>query len=177
MWQLIVFRGVQGLGAGAIFPISLAIIGDLFSPRERGKYQGLFGAVFALASIIGPALGGFLTDTISWHWVFLVNLPLGLVALFVLWRLLPPVRHPEAVKSIDYLGAGVFVAAIVPLLIGLTNAQFGEWSDPQVGGLIVARAGARRRLRVGRVASGRADHPARAVPQPDRGRIDRRRPS
>ena len=137
MWQLIVFRGVQGLGAGAIFPIALAIIGDLFSPRERGKYQGLFGAVFALASIIGPALGGFLTDTISWHWVFLVNLPLGLVALFVLWRLLPQVRHPEAVKSIDYLGAGVFIAAIVPLLIGLTNAQFGEWSDPQVGGLIV----------------------------------------
>ncbi len=136
MWQLIVFRGIQGLGAGAIFPIALAIIGDLFSPRERGKYQGLFGAVFALASIIGPALGGFLTDTISWHWVFLVNLPLGLVALFVLWRLLPQVRHPEAVKSIDYLGAGVFIAAIVPLLIGLTNAQFGEWNDPQVGGLI-----------------------------------------
>ncbi|HEY8169571.1 MAG TPA: MDR family MFS transporter [Candidatus Limnocylindria bacterium] len=136
MWQLILFRGIQGLGAGAIFPIALAIIGDLFSPRERGKYQGLFGAVFALASIIGPALGGFLTDTISWHWVFLVNLPLGLVALFVLWRLLPQVKHPEAVKSIDYLGAGVFIAAIVPLMIGLTNAQFGEWSDPQVGGLI-----------------------------------------
>jgi EmrB/QacA subfamily drug resistance transporter len=136
MWQLIVFRGLQGLGAGAIFPIALSIIGDLFSPRERGRYQGLFGAVFALSSIIGPALGGFLTDTISWHWVFLVNLPLGLVALFVLWRLLPHVRHPEAVRSIDYLGAAVFTAAIVPLLLGLTNKQFGEWTDPQVGGLI-----------------------------------------
>jgi EmrB/QacA subfamily drug resistance transporter len=136
MWQLILFRGIQGLGAGAIFPIALAVIGDLFSPRERGKYQGLFGAIFALASIIGPALGGFLTDTISWHWVFLVNLPIGIVALAVLWRLLPPVRHPEAVRSIDYLGAAVFTAALIPLLLGLTNKQFGEWTDPQVGGLI-----------------------------------------
>jgi len=136
MWQLILFRGLQGAGAGAIFPIALAIIGDLFSPRERGKYQGLFGAVFALSSIIGPALGGLITDTVGWHWVFLVNLPIGLVALVVLYRLLPQVRHPEAVRSIDYLGAAVFTAAIVPLLLGLTNKQFGEWTDPQVGGLI-----------------------------------------
>ena len=140
MWQLIAFRGIQGLGAGAIFPIALAVIGDLFSPRERGKYQGLFGGVFALASILGPALGGFLTDTISWHWVFLVNLPLGLVALAVLWRLLPPIRHPESVRSIDYLGAAVFTAALVPFLIGLTNAQSGDWTDLQVGGLILVGA-------------------------------------
>ncbi len=136
MWQLILFRGIQGAGAGAIFPIALAVIGDLFSPRERGKYQGLFGAVFALASILGPALGGFLTDTISWHWVFLVNLPLGIVALVVLWRLLPHVRHPEAVRSIDYLGAAVFTGALVPFLLGLTNKQTGDWTEPQVGGLI-----------------------------------------
>jgi EmrB/QacA subfamily drug resistance transporter len=136
MWQLILFRGLQGVGAGAIFPISLAVIGDLFSPRERGKYQGLFGAVFALSSLLGPALGGFLTDTISWHWVFLVNLPLGILALFVLWRLLPSVSHPERVRSIDYPGAAVFTAALVPFLLGLTNAQTGEWTDPQVGGLI-----------------------------------------
>ncbi len=136
MWQLIVFRGLQGMGAGAIFPIALAVIGDLFSPRERGKYQGLFGAVFALASILGPALGGFLTDTISWHWVFLVNLPLGIAALIVLWRLLPPVRQPERVTTIAYHGAAVFAAALVPFMLGLTNAQSGEWTDPQVGGLI-----------------------------------------
>jgi EmrB/QacA subfamily drug resistance transporter len=137
MWQLIVFRGIQGLGAGAIFPIALAVIGDLFSPRERGKYQGLFGGVFALASILGPALGGFLTDTISWHWIFLINLPLGIVALGVLWRLLPSVRHPEVVQQVDYLGAAVFAAAIIPFLLGLTNAQSGNWNDPQVGGLIL----------------------------------------
>ncbi len=137
MVQLIAFRGIQGLGAGAIFPIALAVIGDLFSPRERGKYQGLFGAVFAIASILGPALGGFLTDTISWHWIFLVNLPVGIVALAVLWRLLPSVRHPEAVRSIDYLGASVFAAALIPFLLGLTNKQTGEWTDPQVGGLML----------------------------------------
>ena len=136
MWHLIVFRGIQGAGAGAIFPIALAVIGDLFSPRERGKYQGLFGAVFALSSIIGPALGGILTDTVGWHWVFLVNLPLGIVALVVLYRLLPHVSHPERVRSIDYLGATVFAAAIVPFLLGLTNKQTGEWTDPLVGGLI-----------------------------------------
>jgi EmrB/QacA subfamily drug resistance transporter len=138
MWQLIVFRGIQGLGAGAIFPIALAVIGDLFSPRERGKYQGLFGATFGLASILGPALGGFLTDAISWHWIFLINLPLGITALVVLWRLLPAVRHPEVVQKVDYLGAGVFAAAIIPFLLGLTNAQSGDWNDPQVGGLIGA---------------------------------------
>ena len=137
MWQLIAFRGIQGLGAGAIFPISLAVIGDLFSPRERGKYQGLFGAVFALASLLGPAIGGLLTDTVGWHWVFLVNLPVGLVALAILWRLLPSVRHPEVVQKVDYLGAAVFAGAIIPFLLGLTNAQTGDWTDPQVGGLIL----------------------------------------
>ena len=75
MTQLIIFRGIQGLGAGALFPISLAVIGDLFTPAERGKYQGLFGAVFGLSSIIGPLLGGFLTEHVSWHWIFYVNLP------------------------------------------------------------------------------------------------------
>ena len=137
MWQLVLFRGLQGVGGGALFPISLAVIGDLFSPRERGRYQGLFGAVFGVAMLIGPAIGGFLTDVISWHWVFFVNLPIGLVAMTVIWRLLPSIRHPERVVSIDYLGAAVFTAAIVPLLLGLTNKQSGEWTDPQVGGLIL----------------------------------------
>jgi EmrB/QacA subfamily drug resistance transporter len=136
MWQLVLFRGIQGLGAGALFPISLAVIGDLFSPRERGRYQGLFGGVFAIAMLVGPALGGFLTDNISWHWVFFVNLPVGLVAMAVIWRLLPRIRHPERVISIDYLGAVVFAAAISPIMLGLTNKQSADWTDPQVGGLI-----------------------------------------
>jgi EmrB/QacA subfamily drug resistance transporter len=140
MWQLVLFRGIQGLGAGALFPISLAVIGDLFSPRERGRYQGLFGGVFGVSMLIGPALGGFLTDSISWHWVFVVNLPIGLVAMAVIWRLLPPIKHPERVVSIDYLGAAVFAAAVVPLLLGLTNKQSGDWTDPSVGGLLALSA-------------------------------------
>jgi EmrB/QacA subfamily drug resistance transporter len=137
MVQLIAFRGIQGLGAGAIFPISLAVIGDLFTPQERGKYQGLFGAVFGVSALIGPALGGFLTDYVSWHWVFLVNLPVGAVALAIIWRLLPGHQRSGVTRTIDYLGVAVFTAAVVPILIGLTNAQFNAWTDPWVGGLIV----------------------------------------
>lgn len=137
MWQLVAARGLQGLGAGAIFPIALAVIGDLFTPVERGKYQGLFGAVFGISALIGPALGGFLTDNFSWHWVFFVNLPIGAVALVIIWRLLPPIKHPERARSIDYLGSVVFAAALVPILIGLTNKRTLEWNDPWVGGLIL----------------------------------------
>ena len=100
MWQLILFRGIQGLGAGALFPISLAVIGDLFTPAERGKYQGLFGAVFGIAFIVGPLIGGFLTDNVSWHWIFYVNLPIGVVALFVIWRLLPTIKHAGAAAQL-----------------------------------------------------------------------------
>ncbi|MEO5918896.1 MAG: MFS transporter, partial [Candidatus Limnocylindrales bacterium] len=93
MWQLILFRGIQGLGAGALFPIALAVIGDLFSPAERGKYQGLFGAVFGISFLIGPGLGGFLTDNVSWHWIFFVNLPVGVISLAVIWKLLPTIKR------------------------------------------------------------------------------------
>ena len=137
MEQLIIFRGIQGLGAGALFPISLAVIGDLFSPQERGKYQGLFGAVFGIAALIGPALGGFLTDQVSWHWVFFVNLPIGAVALYIIWRLLPSHTESGVTRKVDYLGVAVFTAALVPLLVGLTNKQTADWTDPWVGGLIV----------------------------------------
>ncbi|MEO6058415.1 MAG: MDR family MFS transporter [Candidatus Limnocylindria bacterium] len=137
MWQLVAARGLQGLGAGAIFPIALAVVGDLFTPVERGKYQGLFGAVFGISALIGPAVGGFLTDNFSWHWVFFVNLPIGAVALVIIWRLLPPIKHPERARSIDYLGSVVFAAALVPILIGLTNKRTLEWNDPWVGGLIL----------------------------------------
>ncbi|HEY7023668.1 MAG TPA: MDR family MFS transporter [Candidatus Limnocylindrales bacterium] len=140
MEQLIIFRGIQGLGAGALFPISLAVIGDLFSPQERGKYQGLFGAVFGISALIGPALGGFLTDQVSWHWIFFVNIPIGLVALYIIGRLLPAHIQTGVTRAVDYLGVAVFTAALVPILIGLTNAQFSDWTDPFVGGLILLGA-------------------------------------
>ena len=136
MWQLILFRGLQGLGAGALFPISFAVVGDIFAPSERGKYLGFFGAVFGLSSLIGPFIGGVITDNWSWHWIFYVNIPLGLIVLFIIWRTLPGVHERDADRHIDYLGASLMVAALVPILIGFTNKQFGEWTDPDVGGLI-----------------------------------------
>ncbi len=144
MGQLIFFRGLQGLGAGALFPIALAVIGDLFTPRERGKYQGFFGAVFGVAFLVGPFLGGWITDNISWHWVFYVNLPIGLVALAVILFNLPNHKREGAAPSIDFLGAGVFTLAVVPILIGLTekgltssSGSTYSWFAWQVGGLIL----------------------------------------
>ena len=112
MESLILFRGIQGVGAGAIFPISLAVIGDLFSPRERGKYQGLFGAVFGVSAILGPLLGGWLTQNLSWNWIFCVNLPIGLVALEIIYRFLPNVHGEKFTRNLDYLGAAVFTVAV-----------------------------------------------------------------
>ena len=138
MEQLVFFRGVQGLGAGALFPISLAIIGDLFTPAERGKYQGLFGAVFGLSAIVGPALGGFITDAVSWHWIFYINLPIGLVSLWIIARTLPTLRVAGASRSLDYLGALVFTVGVSLLLLGLSNKQSGDWMDANVGGFVLA---------------------------------------
>ena len=140
MAQLILFRGIQGLGAGALFPISLAVIGDMYTPQERGKYQGLFGAVFGIAALIGPALGGFLTDNFGWHWIFFVNIPIGIVSLVVLARLLPTIKRPDASRNLDYVGGGIFVFAISALLIGLTNKQTHDWATPEVGGLLAISA-------------------------------------
>ena len=132
MWQLVLFRGIQGLGAGSLFPIALAVIGDLFTPAERGKYQGLFGLVFGVAFLLGPGLGGFLTDNLSWHWIFYVNVPIGLLALFVIGRLMPNIRHVERVGKIDFLGAITLVLGLVPILIGLTIAETEGINDPIV---------------------------------------------
>ena len=92
MAMLILFRGIQGIGAGSLFPVALAVIGDLFTPAERGKYQGLFGAVFGIAFVAGPLIGGWLTENVGWHWIFYVNIPIGIVALVVIQRLLPTVK-------------------------------------------------------------------------------------
>jgi len=146
MTQLIGFRGLQGIGAGSLFPIALAVIGDLFTPAERGKYQGLFGAVFGIAFIVGPLVGGFLTENIGWHWIFYVNVPVGLLSLYFIWRLLPTVKTARATRNFDFLGGAIFTVAISMLLIGLTQKgqtdpathRLYNWTDPTVGGLIVA---------------------------------------
>jgi EmrB/QacA subfamily drug resistance transporter len=149
MRELIIFRGLQGLGAGAIFPIALSVIGDLFSPAERGRYQGLFGAVFGLSFIIGPFLGGFLTDNLSWHWIFYVNLPIGIAALVVIATQLPNSGNTRGVRvrDLDFVGIGIFSVAAISLLIGLTNkgltdstGRLYDWLSPNVLGYMVGAA-------------------------------------
>jgi EmrB/QacA subfamily drug resistance transporter len=137
MGMLILFRGIQGIGAGSLFPVALAVIGDLFTPQERGKYQGLFGAVFGIAFVAGPLIGGFLTENIGWHWIFYVNIPIGIIALFVIQRLLPTVKTPSATRNFDLIGGAIFTIAMVFLLVGLTNKQFGDWTEPTIGGFIL----------------------------------------
>ncbi|AWN23575.1 MFS transporter [Deinococcus irradiatisoli] len=133
MLQLVVFRGLQGFGAAALTSVAFSIIADIFVPAERGRYQGLFGAVFGLSSVIGPLLGGFLTDQISWRWVFYVNLPIGLIAIAFILSKMP--RLASGLKpKIDYLGAILVVTFSTPLLLALTfgaEPAYG-WTDPRV---------------------------------------------
>ncbi len=115
MIQLILFRGVQGLGAGGLMTLAMAIVGDVIPPRERGRYQGYFGAVFGISSIIGPLIGGFLVDEASWRWVFYVNIPIGVVTLVVINRVLHlEERHRKA--KVDVLGSVLIVlgGVVVP---------------------------------------------------------------
>src|SRR5580692_9812698 len=142
MLQLIAFRAIQGLGGGALFTTAFAIIADLFPPRERGRFSGLFGAVFGFSSAVGPLLGGYFTDhgsvsiaghlVAGWRWVFYLNVPLGLVALFMIVAKMPKLSHAQK-GSIDYLGAALIVAACVPLLLALTfGGQKYPWDSPVV---------------------------------------------
>src|SRR5262249_13958032 len=119
MGELVLFRGVQGLGAGALMPIALSIIGDIFPPSERGSGQGLFTAVFGRASIVGPLLGGAITDRWGWRWVFYVNMPVGAVALVAASLTLPAIGRRMQHK-IDFLGSGVLIVWAVSLLLAVS---------------------------------------------------------
>lgn len=136
MMQLVVFRGLQGVGAAALGSVAFAIIADLFEPVDRPRYQGLFGAVFGLSSVIGPLLGGFLTDQVSWRWVFYVNLPIGVIALAFIASKMP--RLASGLKArVDWLGAFLILVFAVPLLLALTWGADGNyaWTSPQILGL------------------------------------------
>src|SRR5258706_1724959 len=141
MNQVIAFRACQGIGAGALMPIAIAIIGDLFTPRERGKWQGLTGGVWGLSAIVGPTLGGWITQNSTWRWIFYVNIPVGLVAMLVLIFLMPTLRGKAKQISIDYIGAALLVLGTVPLLLGFTWAgtQY-DWLSPQIIGLFAGAA-------------------------------------
>ncbi len=134
--QLIAFRVVQGLGAGMIMGITFAIIGDVFPPAERGKWMGLMSGTFASASVIGPLIGGTLTDHAHWRWVFYVNLPLGAVALSVLFFGMPYIR-PLTRPKLDYRGILILMATVVPMLLAFSWAGSRyDWASAQIVGLL-----------------------------------------
>ncbi|MEO3855899.1 MDR family MFS transporter [Acrocarpospora sp. B8E8] len=136
--QLIFFRALQGLGGGGLMALAMAIIGDVVAPRDRGRYQGLFGGVFAFASVVGPLIGGLFVDHLSWRWVFYVNLPIGLVALAAITATLPG-RPDRTAHSIDFRGAAVLTAAVTCIVMITTwGGTQQSWDSPVI--LVLAAA-------------------------------------
>jgi EmrB/QacA subfamily drug resistance transporter len=138
MVQLVIFRAIQGVGAGGLFPLTLAMVGMIVPPRDRGRYQGLIGSVFAGASIAGPLIGGFIVDNTSWRWIFYVNLPVGGLALAVILATMPK-RPYRQEHSIDWLGAGILALGTSALLLGLVwGGRDYPWASAEVLGALAA---------------------------------------
>src|SRR5690554_4994961 len=138
MGQLIAFRAIQGAGAGGLIVMALTIIGDVLSPRERGRYQGYMGSVFAVSSVGGPLLGGFFVDNLDWRWVFYINLPIGLIALFATARFLHLPVYSQR-KKVDYLGAVLLVAGVsAVLLVTVWGGTEYPWTSAPIIGLSIA---------------------------------------
>ena len=137
MGELIAFRAVQGLGAGGLFVTTIAVVGDIFPPRERGRYQGYFGAVFGVSTVIGPLLGGFFSDSLSWRWIFYVNLPLGVVALAVI-AVAFSAQTAHRKHAIDYAGAVLLAGGLsgIVLFTSLGGTTY-EWGAPQMVAMLV----------------------------------------
>ena len=140
--QLIAFRAIQGAGSAGLFTSAFAVVADLFPPAERGKYQGIFGAAFGLSSVVGPLLGGFITDTFGWHWAFFINLPIGVVAIAFIVTRMPALRRADARGKLDIAGALALIAGVVPLLLALSLGHPAgrgdsdwQWASANVLGL------------------------------------------
>jgi EmrB/QacA subfamily drug resistance transporter len=136
--QLIIFRGIQGFGGGMIMSTAFTAVGDLFSPRERGRWQGLMSAVFGLASVFGPTLGGWIVDNADWHWVFWVFLPVGVIAFFLISVMFPSVERKEK-EPVDYFGSLFLTFTIIPLLLAFSwGGTKYQWDSAQILGLFAA---------------------------------------
>jgi EmrB/QacA subfamily drug resistance transporter len=138
MTELILFRALQGLGAGGLIVVTLAVVGDIIPPRERGRYQGYFGGVFGVSTVIGPLLGGFFVDNLSWRWIFYVNIPIGLVALAVIGVAFRT-RHEYLRHAMDYLGAGLLAADLTSIVLFTSlGGTTWAWRSWQIESLVAA---------------------------------------
>lgn len=137
MIQFIIFRGVQGIGGAVLISNTMAIIGILFPPADRAKYGSFVSAASGISSLIGPVMGGLITDNLNWRWVFFVNIPLGIIALLIIIFAFPASRMTEGNRKIDYAGAAVMIIALVPLLLALSwGGEKYAWSSIQIIGMI-----------------------------------------
>ena len=139
MSQLIIFRGIQGIGGGIMMPMAMTIVGDIFPPDKRGKWQGVMGALFGLSSIVGPTIGGWIVDHTSWRWVFYINLPVGILAALTIFFGLHGEKRRQDKVSIDLAGAATLVIGVVSLLLGLSlGGKDYPWDSWQIIGLFIS---------------------------------------
>ncbi|MDF2569979.1 MAG: drug resistance transporter, EmrB/QacA subfamily, partial [Sporomusa sp.] len=137
MTQLIVFRGVQGIGGGIMMPLAMTIVGDIFPPEERGKWQGAMGAMFGLASVVGPSIGGWIVDYSSWQWVFYINMPIGILAAVTIYVGLQGEKRLVDKAIIDYAGAFSLIVGTVTMLLGFNlGGTDYPWLSWQIVGLL-----------------------------------------
>ena len=136
MFQLVAFRGLQGVFGGVLFSSVFASVADLYTLERRSRIQGVFGGIFGIASVVGPTIGGYLTDTVGWRWVFYVNLPVGALAIAVVILTMPRTRHQATWRDIDFIGAGALAAGLAPLLVAFSITRDHSWGSAEVLGLL-----------------------------------------
>jgi EmrB/QacA subfamily drug resistance transporter len=138
MFDLIIFRGIQGIGGGILISLPFIVVGEIFSPRERAKYMGILASVFGLADVLGPILGGVITDTLGWRWIFFVNVPIGIAAITIIVYSLPNFKLPDVKKVIDYAGIITFTLALSSLFMALTLAgDLNTYPLTEIAGFLI----------------------------------------